>query len=235
MGLAVCITTYNEAESIGWIVHRFSRFGFPVYVVDDRSADDTFIQAAQAGAKEVHGTSGGWGIGPSLLYAWRMALSDPECTGILQIDAGGSHSVEDVPTLIYPFSFEGADLVIGSRFCPGASYIGNPKRYYLSRLAATMCNVVQGGAHWSDWTSGYRVFSRCCLEYLLTKQYEAKMHGWQIEVLAHAGARGFTIVEVPITYIAGKSSFNRHVADEAFHSWLHVMHHVGWVGSKLDE
>lgn len=233
MTLAVCITTYNEQESIGWLVRRFAK-SYPVYVVDDNSIDETASNARSAGA-EVFVTDGKWGIGPSLMYAWQMALINPDCDGVLQIDAGGSHRPDDSLDMIEAYTEQEADLVIGSRFLPDSIYFGTPKRELLSKLATAMCNFAQSGAHYTDWTSGYRLFSRRCLEYLLTKTFHAKMHGWQIEVLAHAGARGLKIVEVPIVYIGGKSSFNKHVAHEAFLTWLHILNHVGWVGSKLDD
>ena len=98
-----------------------------------------------------------------------------------------------------------------------------------------MMNFAQMGAHYTDWTSGYRYFSAEALRRLLKKRYHTEMHTWQIEVLAHAGEMGLKIVEVPIHYTAGRSSFNRKIAYEAILTWLHVMHHIGWVGSRLSD
>ena len=71
----------------------------------------------------------------------------------------------------------------------------------------------------TDWTSGYRVYSAKAAEYLLGCQYRAKMHGWQVEVLFNAIRGGLSISEAPITYTAGRSSFNRSVAGEALGVW----------------
>lgn len=243
MSTAVCITTFNEAPTIGKLVRSFRQFDYRVIVVDDGSMDYTMQLALDAGA-DVAQTHGNYGIAKSLLLAWRMALDDPTCDTIIQIDAGGSHMPYE-HTLLLDARRAGADVVIGSRFLRGSKYIKPTDsvtgkrigtfRPFLSRVAASMCNFAQSGSHIHDWTSGYRVFSRRAAKYLLTKNYYAKMHGWQIEVLAHAQAKGFTVKEVPICYVAGRSSFNRHVAHEAFLTWLHVLNHVGWVGSDLDE
>lgn len=233
MSTAVCITTRNEDKSIYPLVRFFTRQKYHVVVVDDGSTDTTVFAAEMAGATVVQ-LGGGCGIGPSLMRGWTVALREG-ATSILQIDAGGSHQPEDAAELEAAYFQQDADLVIGSRFRKGSNYLGQKTlRPVLSRIATTMCNYAQSGAHYTDWTSGYRMFSSDAIKYLLKQQYVAKMHGWQIEVLAHAGARGLKIVEVPITYIPGVSSFNRSVANESFQSWLHVLNHVGWVGSKLD-
>jgi dolichol-phosphate mannosyltransferase len=164
------------------------------------------------------------------MLGWRHAL-EGGATRIVQIDAGGSHDPADIPTLLSST----ADLVVGSRFCPGGRHVGNPRRALLSRVAAGACSFAQTGARYADWTSGYRVLSARCARYLLSVPYRATMHGWQIETLARAGEAGFSIEERPITYTAGRSSLNRAVAWEAFLVWNDILNHIGWVGSRLRE
>jgi len=220
--IGVCITAKNEEATIGEIVSSLR--GYPVYVADDGSSDDTGIVAQSAGAKTVVRHNKPWGIGPSLMQLWRMALEDG-CERIAQLDAGGSHAPDQLSRLLWSGPI--ADVVVGSRFMKGSDYIGNPTRHYMSRLTTAMCNFAQVGAHHTDWTSGYRVFSAETVAYLLDRRYFAKMHGWQIEVLAWAGYAGFSIAEIPISYIAGESSFDLKVANEAFRVWLHIFNHLG--------
>lgn len=232
--IGVCITTLNEIATIGPLVQHFAdqKDRFRVYVVDDVSIDGTPLAAYDAGAYAVHVNPDRIGIAPSLMKAWKMALATG-CDQILQIDAGGSHDPIDAEYLL---EVSGYDLVIGSRFVEGAKYVdfGNKLRPFLSRVAAWMCNWAHGSM-WQDWTSGFRVFSRPCVEYLLKQSYLSKMHGWQIETLARAGAQGFSITEVPIMYVAGRSSFNRKVAWEAFVAWTDVANHIGWLDSRLED
>ena len=143
-------------------------------------------------------------------------------------DAGGSHDPAAAKSLLDVQTLTGAEIVVGSRFVPGAIYRGeaSPWRPLLSRVAASACNMATG-ARYFDWTSGYRVFTADALQELLDKFYHARMHGWQIEVLAQANAMGMHIVEWPIEYTAGRSSFNWRVAHEASNSWLHVFFHIG--------
>lgn len=211
------------------LVNDLCQRDFRVIVVDDGSTDDTPQIASLAGAS-VNFNPQRIGIGPSLMTGWALALK-AGAKRIVQIDAGGSHDPKAARTMVQ--ALDVADMVIGSRFAPSAKYVGGPwQRPILSKIAATMCNLAQHGGRYSDWTSGYRAFTREALERLIEKNYTARMHSWQIEVLANAGALGLSIMEIPIVYTAGRSSFNRKVANEAINSWLHVFNHIGAVGSE---
>lgn len=211
------ITTLNEAATIGLLIRHLLYHVDAVHLVDGGSTDDTASIADCAGAKVIAmGTR--TPIAACLRIGWKTAL-DAGATRILQIDAGGSHRVSDAPYLL----MSDADLVIGSRFVDGSDYTGNFKRQLMSLIAGMACNLAVPGGCWSDWTSGYRVFSREAAEYLVAQDYRAGFHGWQIEVLAHAARAGFRIEERPITYIAGRSSFNRKVAREAFGVWWRLV------------
>jgi len=45
------------------------------------------------------------------------------------------------------------------------------------------------------------------------------MHGWQIDVLGQAIKMGYTVLEVPVSYRAGRSSFRLSTALEAVGAW----------------
>lgn len=232
--IAVCITTYNEEASIASLVKEFAVFGpdwYRVYLVDDGSTDDTVLEAFNAGAHKVFQTGGKWGIGPSLMHAWGMALEDDPFK-IIQIDAGGSHDPRDILSLAH--AGHGADLVIGSRFLDRSNYTGRPVRSLMSRLAGIACNWAVG-SNIKDWTSGYRIFSPRLVRALLQVPYTCKMHGWQIEVLGRALELGVVVREAPISYIAGRSSFNFKIAREAFVAWRRLIGEIGWPGSNLRE
>lgn len=222
MTTAVCITTYNEAATIAPLVWALRDQGHAVIVSDGGSADNTAMTAAAAGASTLE-AAGRPPIADCLMRAFRMALYSDH-TRIAVMDAGGSHDPADLPRLLAVR----ADVVIGSRFVPGAEYVGRAWRAALSRLASLACNVAQPGAWHRDWTSGYRVYSRRAVEEVLSHTYRASMHAWQMETLAHLGAAGMSIVEAPITYRAGRSSVGLGTVYEATNVWLHIASHVGW-------
>jgi dolichol-phosphate mannosyltransferase len=211
---AAIITTRNEESTIGPLVLALKPC-YDVLVIDDASEDDTSYVALGAGAS-VKEHLLRTGIGPSLVEGWRWALRRG-AESIVQLDAGGSHDPGEAGRLVS--ALQDFDMVIGSRFLPGSRYIGNRKRASLSRLAAGMCNNRQVKPRFTDWTSGYRAFRADALEALIAAQYATTMHSWQIEVLREAIRRGLRIGEAPITYHAGRSSFNRAIARDAVGVW----------------
>jgi len=217
MTIGVCITTHNEAWNIGALVEQLCHFAFRVYVVDAGSTDGTWRKASDAGANAVMAETR-LPIADAMWMAWDRAIYD-DCERIIQIDAGGSHDPREAIRL--SSMLKRADVVIGSRFALGARYIGNPPRALLSRLATRMCNL-KTGAKLTDWTSGYRAFTRDAILKLKECDYQAHMHGWQIEVLQAARRLEMKIVEVPITYRAGRSSFDSRIAREAYRVWRNL-------------
>jgi glycosyltransferase involved in cell wall biosynthesis len=211
------IAAKDEAETIGPLVRALRAQGLGVVVVNDGSTDATRTIAVRHGAVVLdHET--GQGIGPSLLQGWRLALG-MGADAVVQLDAGGSHDPAQAGQLLA--GLDGADMVIGSRFCPGGVYVGRRWRAWASRLAAALLNFA-AHARIHDWTSGYRAYSRQALELLLSKSYYQTMHAWQIEVLGQALGARLRVAEQPITYRAGRSSLKAAHVSEAIGEWLAI-------------
>lgn len=208
------ITACNEVETISELVLSLRKQGLEVCVINDGSTDDTGLLAKFAGAYVIHHEKR-QGIGTSLKEAWLYAISQGwERT--VQIDAGGSHNPHDWLVT----DNQEADLFIGSRF--KGEYIGNRKRAWLSRLVAKACNFATHES-FSDWTSGYRVFSKKALLSLSKVHYLTNMHTWQIEVLHEALRKGLSVSEFPITYKAGKSSIKLSVINDLIKVYLWIL------------
>jgi dolichol-phosphate mannosyltransferase len=222
MNTAVCITTHNEAANIGALVESIITLGYDPIVIDEGSNDNTLKIAGEMGA-DVLAATHERGIGQCLMSAWRFAYQ-MNYARVAQLDAGESHNPGELPRLLK--ASEGHDVVIGSRFLPASEYNGRPNRRNLSRLYAHACNLLSG-AKFTDWTSGYRIFSRHAIDTLLAHEYKALMHSWQAEVLSVAYHSGLSITERPITYHAGDSAFNRSIALEAIYTLRHIAAHKG--------
>lgn len=193
------IAALNESKTIGRLVSDMIGLGLEVVVIDDGSTDGTGEIASSKGAKVIrhHEPKG---IGKSLMDGWKYAIERGwEYT--VQIDAGGSHNPIDHLRVLRFVD----DVYVGSRFTLGAYYEGRRWRALASRLAAALLNFATH-KRITDWTSGYRVFSKKALFILSNIHYLTNMHTWQIEVLGEAIHYGLTVREFPITYKAGKSS-----------------------------
>lgn len=202
--VVVVITARNEADNIGAIIEAVPA-DFKVFVMDDGSTDNTGEAARRAGAV-VFAHAESQGLRDSLLELWRNAYSIG-ATAVVQLDAGRSHLPEQMLFLLTKACQCDADIVIGSRFVRGGSYVGGLAwRKLGSRAFGWLCRLALPGLDVRDWTSGYRVFSRRAILMLQNQTYLTGGHTWQAEVLAHAAEAGLRICETPISYIAGRSS-----------------------------
>jgi len=205
----------NEEQTIGALVRQLREQGLEVLVCDDGSTDKTRVQAVKNGAEVIrHRTPRG--IRESLLELWQVALVC-KYDYIIQIDAG-SHNAWDWCAWHW---HSRPDITIGSRF-NGGRYIGRRWRAVASRITAAALNWATHQKI-TDWTSGYRVFSRRALEVLIKQNYMTKAHTWQIEVLHAAIDNGLTISEFPITYRAGSSSLKLQTIDDLIKVYLWVL------------
>ena len=90
--------------------------------------------------------------------------------------------------------------MIGSRYIPGGSVVGWPRRRtWLSRWGNRYAAIALGLAI-NDATAGYRVYRADTLRSIDLGAIRAEGYGFQIEMTYRAVAAGCSIVEVPITF-----------------------------------
>jgi dolichol-phosphate mannosyltransferase len=157
------------------------------------------------------GLTGVGSLGGSLEEGMAEALELGADT-VAVIDAGGSHDVDDLVHLLA--HADEADIIIGSRFVPGAMHLGSPRRRRQSRWYGRLMSVATGNGI-RDWTSGMRVYSRDAVEAILAAEPDSLGHVWQAEVLLHALNAGCTVQELPITYMPSTSSLDARARREA--------------------
>ena len=217
----VVVPTYNERDNLPLLVAGLMQHpNVRLLVVDDQSPDGTG-DLAETLAKEhpgridvLHRTANR-GLGRSYIDGIKLAIQEPVDV-ICQMDADLSHDPAQLPRLI-----EGAgrsDVVIGSRYVPGGTIVNWPKRRrLLSRFANTYIRLVTRlEAH--DCTSGYRCWRREALAALPLDRFISDGYSFLVEMLFVASRRGFTIGEVPITFVErrlGESKLSRAVIVES--------------------
>ena len=220
MNVVACITTLNEARTIGPLVDGLKKFCRSVIVVDAGSKDGTFSEA------KLHACLGmafpdRISIRDAILHAWNFVnLNTADI--ILQIDAGGSHRVEHARHIVELLDDSGCDIAIGSRFLPNSNYIGRFWRREASKLFSAMMNA-KTKDNISDWTSGLRAYRSWVVRWLVGRRFETTMHAWQAETLLKGRRTSSlnppSIIEVPIIYTAGRSSVSLLTLKEAWRVW----------------
>ncbi len=218
----VCIPTYDEAANVERIVRRV-RSAVPaahVLVVDDNSPDGTgqIADTLAAGDQQVHvlHRAGKEGLGAAYLEAFQWAL-DRGYEVVVEMDADGSHRPEELPTLLAALE-GGADLALGSRWVEGGRVVNWPRsREVLSRGGNTYARLALG-IPLRDATGGYRAFRATTLKGLDLADVESQGYCFQVDLARRAIDLGFTVVEVPITFVereAGVSKMSRSIVGEA--------------------
>ncbi|MDA1194022.1 MAG: glycosyltransferase [Planctomycetota bacterium] len=166
--LWVLLPAYNEAENLPPLLEGLSATlaawpdGAPpcrVVVVDDGSSDGTAAAARSVAGLDVvvlvHDPNQGLGA------AMRTGITHVLTHGadddlLVALDADNTHPTELMPGMVAR-ARAGADIVIASRFQPGAEIHGlDAQRKAISEIASWILRIMFPGAR--DYTCGYRCY-----------------------------------------------------------------------------
>jgi glycosyltransferase involved in cell wall biosynthesis len=115
---AVIIPAWNEALTIGPLVHRARAQVVAVLVVDDGSTDATAQLAREAGAL-VWSHPGNLGKGAALRTGLNQARK-LDFRWAITLDADGQHAPEEIPAFLACAGATGCALVVGNRMAAAA-------------------------------------------------------------------------------------------------------------------
>ncbi len=234
MSVLVMIPTYNERENVERIVARV-RAAVPevdVVVVDDNSPDGTgaLADALAAADPQVHAIHRlvKDGLGGAYREAMRWAMAQGYDV-VVEMDADGSHQPEQLPRLLDAIA-AGADLVQGSRWVSGGEVVNWPlSRRMISRGGSGYARTALG-IRVKDVTGGYRAFRTAALARIDLDEVRSQGYSFQIDMLWHFIRAGFTVREVPITFIEreyGASKMSTGIVVEA------MLRVTGWGFKRL--
>jgi glycosyltransferase involved in cell wall biosynthesis len=205
MRALVLLPTYNEAGNVDAVLRRV-RAALPaadVLVIDDSSPDGTAALAAgvgdDLGGISVLSRPAKTGLGDAYRDGLRWGLSRG-FELFVTMDADFSHDPDALPTLVGPCE-AGADVVVGSRYIPGASIeTGWPRRRQaLSRWANRYVRIALR-LDVADNTSGYRVYRADLVRRIRLSDSHADGYAFQIEAMYRALSAGASVREVPIVF-----------------------------------
>lgn len=204
METVVTLAAYNEAKNIGPVVAKIVHQGCRCVVVDDGSDDSTAEIAAREGAHVV-GHAVNLGQGYALLTGLKVAIEEPGCEFIVEMDADGQHRPEEIPLFIQKLRETRADVIVGSRTLGGASPNAPFLRRALLPYVTWWINKLSG-YELTDAMCGFRAFRRSSLvrvlpilDGMLEPQYIAA------EMFIRFGRAGLAIIEIPV-YIDHRNS-----------------------------
>jgi dolichol-phosphate mannosyltransferase len=221
MNAVVVLPTYNERPNLPRVAEGILRHDFTrLLVVDDASPDGTGDladeMAAQSGGRiEVMHRTGPRGLGLAYIDGLKQAIASG-ADRVAQMDADLSHDPRHLPELLAA-SAE-FDLVIGSRYAPGADLLNWPlHRKVLSAFANRYVRTITGLTA-SDCTNSYRMWRREALATLPLDRIRSNGYSFLAEMLYEARRAGCTVGEVPIVFaqrVEGASKISRKVLVES--------------------
>jgi dolichol-phosphate mannosyltransferase len=219
----VIVPTYNERDNVEPLVAA-ALAALPegdLLVVDDASPDGTgeladALAARSARVRVLHRPRKE-GLGPAYHAGFRWAI-ERGYDEVIEMDCDFSHDPSDLPRLVAA-ARGGADLVIGSRYVPGARIEGWPWYRHALSAAANLYVRALLGNRVHDWTAGYKCFRRPALQAVLDAGAPANGYIFQVQGVHRVLRRGLAVVELPIVFrerTRGDSKVRYNSAKEAF-------------------
>ncbi|XP_065064521.1 dolichol-phosphate mannosyltransferase subunit 1-like [Rhopilema esculentum] len=204
----VLLPTYNEKENlplITWLlVKTFTehKIDYEVIIIDDGSPDGTQDVAKQL--QKIYGEDRivlkprekKLGLGTAYIHGMKFATGD----FIIIMDADLSHHPKFIPEFIKKQKESNFDVISGTRYIGnGGVYGWDLKRKLISRTANYITQILlRPGA--SDLTGSFRLYKKDVLEKLV-KSCVSKGYVFQMEMIIRARQFGYSIGEVPISFV----------------------------------
>ncbi|KAG7711626.1 hypothetical protein KL914_000268 [Ogataea haglerorum] len=205
---SVILPTYNERKNLPIITYliakHFEKAGlnWEVIIVDDASPDGTQDVAKQlinvygADHIQLRARAGKLGLGTAYIHGLQYATGN----FVIIMDADFSHHPSAIPEFIKKQKEGDHDIVTGTRYAgDGGVYGWDLKRKLISRGANFLATVVLR-PHVSDLTGSFRLYKKDVLAKIIGAT-KSKGYVFQMEMMVRARAMGFTIAEVPISFV----------------------------------
>jgi len=217
----VIIPTYNESENLRPITGRI-RKAVPsahILVADDNSPDGTGAIADELAREDDHihvlHRKGKEGLGAAYIAGFRWGLAEGFDV-LVEHDADGSHQPEHLPAMLQ--RLRTADAVKGSRYVKGGATKGWPLQRELLSRGGNLWTRMMLGLKVKDATGGFTAWRANTLRNIDLDGVEAAGYGFQVDLVWRALRNGFTVAEVPITFIEreyGDSKMSSAIVAEA--------------------
>jgi dolichol-phosphate mannosyltransferase len=214
--LIVALPAYNEEEALPPLLNRFADVSatffnskVEVVVVDDGSKDGTAaVVQSFAGNPAIavklvpHGVNKGLGVAISTGLRAALAACASDDDVIVTMDSDNTHN----PGLMMRMAQlveEGNDVVIASRYQPGARMMGIPwYRQFLSNGLSMMFRVVYPIPGARDYSCGFRAYRASYIKQAFAKWGDdfvsEKGFACQVDILMKLHMLGAIVTELPM-------------------------------------
>jgi len=211
----VIIPTYNEKENIAAIITAVFTLqqDYHVLVIDDGSPDGTAsivrsLMSTYPDQLFLEERLGKLGLGTAYIYGFKWSI-ERGYAFIFEMDADFSHNPNDLERLYNACKIDGADVSIGSRYVPGGKTENWPLDRQLYSKGGALYTKMITWMPINDPTAGFVCYRRSVLEAINFDMIQFVGYAFQIEMKFAAWKLGFTLKEVPITFIDRKTGVSK--------------------------
>jgi len=174
---------------------------YEIIIVDDGSPDGTAKVARQLEKAYPHRVilkerTGKLGLGTAYIHALNFVSGN----FVIIMDADFSHHPKFIPEMIRKQATKDYDIVTGTRYAGDGGVFGwDLKRKMISKGANIFADtLLQPGV--SDLTGSFRLYKKDVLQNAITK-VQSKGYVFQMELIVLAKSMGYTVGEVPISFV----------------------------------
>ena len=211
ISLSIIVPTYDEALNIGTLYvlirtreREFAdeRGRWEIVVVDDNSPDGTgkVVEKLRREYDDenliLRSREGKLGLGSAYAYGLAVARG----AEVVIMDADLSHDPKYIGDMLTLRRKKGYDVVSGTRYARGGGVCGWDTRRKLTSKGANYLARVALAPGVSDLTGSFRLYSKPVLERLV-REVRSRGYVFQMEIIVRAKAMGFSVGEVPITFV----------------------------------
>ncbi len=207
--IIVVLPAYNAEKTLRRTISEIdTQVIDDILLVDDCSSDATVELAAQLGIKVyLHDKNYGYGRNQKTCYSEALKFG---ADVIVMLHPDYQYSPKLAPAMAAMIVSEEYEMVMGSRILGGKARNGGMPLYkYISNRVLTFIENLIIGSKLSEFHSGYRAFSRKCLE-TLPLQANSDDFLFDNEMIAQAIFFDFNVGEIscPTRYFPEASSIN---------------------------
>ena len=206
--IGVVVPAYNEEVLIGRVIDTMPDYVDRIVIVDDCSQDGTAANVKNYLKEEKfrdgklifieHTQNQGVGGAIATGYKW---CRDHEVDVTVVMAGDAQMDPADMPSLLQPIIFDGADYAKGNRLFTGDAWNKIPRIRYLGNSAMSLLTKIASGYwHVADSQSGYTAINLSALKTLDWDQMY-KRYGQPNDLLVRLNIYNFKVRDVPVTPI----------------------------------
>ena len=197
--LSVIMPVYNEAETLGMMIHRVLKdihHDLELIVIDDGSTDGSGAIADACASKDsrihvIHQSNGG------KTSALRRGFQISRGAIVIVQDADAEYDPSEIDPVIQPILNGHADVVYGSRFLVRRAARVLYYYHFLANSVLTRLSNLLTNLNMTDVETGYKAFRGEIIRNMIIK---SRGFGVEIEVTAKFAKLGARLYEVLISY-----------------------------------